>query len=784
VTRPLGLWIAFLALWAASLHWIGGVSLWGLPVTAAAFALLYIAALFLLPEPERLSKGAVAFLLALGGLFLVQLLPVAPLLFPYTAALRTTHGVGQLWPATADAFYTVRTLAQAATYVLCALLVLRLRQAGITTSQIFAGLLAVLVLEAGVGLVQVFAAIKDIPFYGPRPAPDSASGSLVSRNNFGGLMAVALVIAVVRAYGRFAWPVRGGSDPGRPRWMRRLEGGTGWALAAALFAVALVLSKSRGGVLSAAGGLMLLPFFYRGRASLAGAAALAALGAVAVFVANPAGLMERFGAMDPFDLSSESRWTIFVTTAQAALRQPLLGFGWGTHPRAYHPFQPASLPGQIHHAHSEYVNVLFEAGFLGLALVLAGMGYWFVRVWRAQKPLPGPDRMAVTAALGAAAVVAIHSFVDFDLRIPSIGILWAALLGLGAAAIRDGVARPTWPVPLIALGAAAALGFFPLAPGSPRDEASARHALGLSPYDQPSAWTLAHLTGDPARLMTAADLWPAHPDVQREAGLTFWERGERERAAICLKRLFAQNPYAVVGVLDEIWDPALPLADYEALLPGSPASRAVYAGALVKRGLWKEASEAFDRGVPGEAANAPWHDYFASQLEAAGQWGLEASVRKRRLAVRSDAWAHGAAARAWLKLGAFGPAMEAAKTAARVDPSNAQWPGLQAAILETQGDRVGAVEAYTAAAALAPSEIEWKLRRGLVELADKTYVAAADDLRDVLRSRPQDRSAALGLARALAGQGQSSSARIQLDDWLRKHPDDGEAASLRDSLPR
>jgi len=208
VTRVTAIWIAFLALWAGSLLWIGGVSEAGLPVTATAFALLYLASLVLLREPARLSKGAVIFLLALAGLFLIQLLPVAPLLFPRTAALRTTHGVGQLWPATADAFYTVRMVAQVATYVLSGLLVLRLRQAGLSTSQVITGLLAVLVVEAGAALVQSFAGLKDIPFFGPRPSPDSASGTLVSRNNFGGLMAMGLVLASVRAYGRFARAVK------------------------------------------------------------------------------------------------------------------------------------------------------------------------------------------------------------------------------------------------------------------------------------------------------------------------------------------------------------------------------------------------------------------------------------------------------------------------------------------------------------------------------------------------------------------------------------------------
>jgi tetratricopeptide (TPR) repeat protein len=323
-------------------------------------------------------------------------------------------------------------------------------------------------------------------------------------------------------------------------------------------------------------------------------------------------------------------------------------------------------------------------------------------------------------------------------------------------------------VPAAALAAAAALALLPM------------KGLGWAPYDYEAAWAVAHATQDVAKLEVAADLWPAHPDVQREAGLTFWERGDRAKAAKCLHRIFLQEPLAVAGVMDEIWSKDRPPEEFESLVPPTPAARAVYAGWLAKRGQLKESLAVFDRGVAG----AEWFDYYAAQLNAVGQWGLEASVRDRRLALKSDAWAHGAAAQAWLRLGAHDRALERVVTASRVDPANPQWPGLRGAILESKGDRVGAVEAYTAACGLAPSDLEWRKRRGLVALSDKTYASAEADFREVLRSRPQDRDCALGLARALAGQGQSSSARIHLDDWLRKFPGDGEASALREALPR
>jgi len=744
-------WAAFLAIWASSLWWLGGVTHQGTPATAVALALLYLTSLLVLPEPAKLSRGSLLCLLAIGATFLVHFLPGPPFLFPYTASLRKLHGLGPWWPATADAYYSARVLAQASSYTLSGLLLLRLRQAGLSTSSVLAGLTGVLAMEALVGLVQQFGGIKEIPFYGPRPSPDSASGSLVSRNNFGGLMAVAFVIAVARAWSRVAWPSRGGD---RPRWIRRVEGGWIWGLAVFLFAVALIASKSRGANLAALGGLVLLPLLHRGRASLAGMAALASVAAVGVLVANPAGLAQRFTELDPFDLGADTRWTIFTTTAAAALRQPVLGFGWGTHPRAYHPFQPPALFGQVHHAHSEYVNVFFEAGAVGLAICLAAMGFWFVRVWRAQRPLPGPDRLPVTATLAAASVVLLHSFVDFDLRIPSIGIVWGALLGMGAAAVREGEARPTWPVAAVALLAAAAAWALP-----------AQGSLGFSPYDHEAAW-------DAGEIAVAADLWPADPNVQREAGLRAWEKGDRERAGVCFRRLFTTMPEAVEGVLAETGRDG-----FEPMLPPLPAARAMFAGALAERGLWKEAAEAFERG-PVDAAGC---DYFASRLQAGGQWGLEAAVREKRLGLRSDAWAHAAAARAWLQLGWLDRALERATTATRIDPTNAVWPALRGQILAEKGERMAAVEAYTQALTLAPAELEWKIRRGFVELADKTYASAAEDFQSVLKSRPQDREVTMGLARALLGQDLLPSARILLDDWLRKHPGDAEAAALRAS---
>jgi hypothetical protein len=524
---------ALAAVWAGALLCYGAVAPWALAGTAAALAGLNVAAARLLPEPLQLSRPAALFLAGCAAVFAAQLLPGTGTLFPFTARLREAHGVaaGGLAPGTADLFLTARALAQIAAYALTGLLVLRLLRNWLRPSRVFAGACVVLLLQAAYALAQVAVPLDFVPFYGERPFAGSASGTFVNRNSFGGLMSIGLCLAIGLAVSRFA---RGGP--------KRLEAAGLWAVAAVFFAVCVLLSRSRGAAIAAAAGALVVPFAARGRAAVAGAAAAGILAVVAGLLAHPAGLLARFEAVDPFDIAAQQRFRYWETTLDAWKRQPLLGFGVGTHPRAYHPFQPAAVPGQIEHPHNEYVNLLFEGGPVWLGLLLAGAAWWLATTARRAAKLDGPSRATVAGAIGAAVAVLAHALVDFDLRITAIGMAFAATLAAGAV---PSAADPRWRGgPAVAGSAAAAilgalalalslsLTAFGLDPNrrvdaaiEADDPAAARGALAVSPYDHRAAWLwgrAAEREGDPARaagrFATAADLWPAHPDLQREAG--------------------------------------------------------------------------------------------------------------------------------------------------------------------------------------------------------------------------------------------------------------------------
>jgi tetratricopeptide (TPR) repeat protein/O-antigen ligase len=791
VDRAKSLWIAFLVVWSLSQLVYGAVAPWAVGVAAIALILLHVAAALLLPGGVPLSRTTKAFLAAVAAFFLIQFLPLG-FLFPSTAAMRQTHGLGGIWPGTADAFLTLRCFVQVSVYVLTALLVLKLRSEGVSTAQMMKGVCAVLVFQAAYVLVQKFADVKDVPFYGPRLDPSSASGTFVNRNTLAGILSMGIVASAAITVTRFT--------------QRRRDLGAAWALATALLIAALVLSRSRGGALGVAVGLLVLPYLYRGRTSAAGAIAVFAAGAIAMFFADPKVLLDRFGEIDAQEIRENDRWKIWTTTAAAALHQPVFGYGVGTHPHAYHPYQPPLQLGQVHHAHNEYINFFFEGGVAWLGILVSGFAVWALRTWKSVQRLPGPDRLFPTAAIAAACAEAAHSFVDFDLRVTSVGMLFAVMIGLGGAIQLAGPKPCLRMMPVcVALSGLATLTLFvaPLDSDARVEEAirsdRARattlcsRALGLSPFNFRAAWVLASATEDETsadrRFEVAADLWPAHPDLQEDVGLRFWSRFERsgdraflDRAAVCFRRLFLQQPSAVDRMMTVIWRKDRPLAEFQTLLPETPAAAGAFAGFLIGKGKWREALEVFSKGCPEAPENAGIFDAFAARLEAEGQWGIEATIRARRVRVKSDPAAHGAAARAWLRLQAADRALEQALLARRTDPTNVEWVVLIGDIHRAGRAPDKALEAYVEAVRMAPLDVNHLFRRASLYLEMHLYTSAADDYRRALRSRPGDRDGMLGLARSLAGANDRSSARRVIEEFLARHPEDAEALQIREGL--
>ncbi len=728
------LWILFLLLWAGTQLFYGAVRPGAIAITALGISSLYIVTGWVFPGEHRFSRGTGYFLLGVSLLFGISFLPVSSFLFPFTHHLRESHGMEGLWPATADTFLTLRSFVQFWVYVLAGFLTHRLLKAGLSSQQVLKGIVFVLGIQLLYATVSFLAGFHYVPFFGESAYPEAATGTLVNRNSFAGLAGMGLIAVAALGF----------SSP------RRLDSRFAWGAIFVLFLVGIVLSKSRGGFLAAFAGLSVFVLFLRARKQVPSFLALFFLGSCAVLIANAGPLLDRFQSIDPYEIEAQTRWEYASTTVEGALHQPIFGFGFGTHPRAYHPFQPPTVRGQIQHAHNEYVNLFFESGFVGVLLFVGGLLFWFVRSTRGLRRLAGPMRTHAAAALGGVAVIVVHSMVDFDLRITSIGILFSVFLALGAYL----TSSPTgtfgsgrWLFPLTGILGGLALLFLPLDPDPLVEEAKSgdrgkaeklsSRALALSPYDFRAAWIRARASKDletaDQRLSVAAELWPAHPDLQREGGLWFWEAGKIEESARCFRRLFEQDPRSVLVVMKEIWDPTIPIASYAALLPETPLPVAMMAGFFVDQGHWREGVDLFNQRWNGDPAAA---DYFAHRLSQVGQWGLEAMVREWRLEKKSDRAAWVATGRAWLRLGRLDRALECAEMAIRIDPGSLEGWVLQGDIFVQASEKMKAIEAFTEALRLDPENISLRMKRGKIYFELKFYDLAAGDFREVLRLRP------------------------------------------------
>lgn len=285
-------------------------------------------------------------------------------------------------------------------------------------------LLALCALSLGLGLVQL-ASGGDRLYPWETTAAGQIVGFFANRNHMATLCLVTLPFAVVFAAG------------GLRRADRRWRVFAGLIYAAAMI-VGLIAIRSRAGV------VLLLPV-----AAMAGAAAWVAAGrsvpkahvlAIAAILA-----LVTMGAvgvsLDRLLLRfenrgvHETRWDGWPVVLQAAEIYLPLGSGIGSFDAVYRSVEPLEQvdPTFFNHAHNEYLEILLEAGWLGVAGILAFL-YWFMRrgyrAWRAPAGGGADLQRAATIAVGA---MLLHSIVDYPLRTETLAVAFALCCGLLAA---------------------------------------------------------------------------------------------------------------------------------------------------------------------------------------------------------------------------------------------------------------------------------------------------------------------------------------------------------------
>lgn len=123
---------------------------------------------------------------------------------------------------------------------------------------------------------------------------------------------------------------------------------------------------------------------------------------------------------DLLAIAGDMRGAIFTSTLEAIRDHWVIGTGIGSFVNVYPIYEDPThlLNTYINHAHNDYLELLLEAGFFSLILVLA---FLLLVAHRARS-----STMSMAFSLSIAAI-AVHSMVDYPLRTMAISILMAYL---------------------------------------------------------------------------------------------------------------------------------------------------------------------------------------------------------------------------------------------------------------------------------------------------------------------------------------------------------------------
>lgn len=398
---------------------------------ALRLALVELAALPLLVlSADRLIRSGLwrghRFALALLGAFaaipLIQLIPLPPAIWtalPGRADMVLALQLTGMQPGWAPLSVTPDLTWQSALAILppAAMFLAVLGASQAQTARMIGFYLGAAVIAVLLGAAQLASGGERL-YPWATTAAGSVTGFFANRNHLATLLLSTLPFAAV--FG--AAVLRRRSDQRLPLWFGALFMG--------LVVVGLAAIRSRAGVIlfgPVAIASLLAAWIAAGRGrpgpgliALTGGVA-AAIGVVAILALPP--ILARFDVQSAPDGRFEG-WPIVAEASDAWLP---LGSGIGSFDAVFRSVEPLEQldPTFFNHAHNEYLETWLEAGWPGIALIIAFLVWYGRRLWAAWKAGPSRERDLQRAASIALLAMLVHSGVDYPLRTATLAVLFA-----------------------------------------------------------------------------------------------------------------------------------------------------------------------------------------------------------------------------------------------------------------------------------------------------------------------------------------------------------------------
>lgn len=428
--------------------WIGGgASRADMPgqIVTRVGAWATILTMILFADRPRLGEARTVglFLLAALLLALLQLVPLPPALWqsmPGRAALEGAAQVaGSPQPWRPWSIVPGTTINAASSLIVPAAVLLLM--AGLKPTErprVPVMLLWLIILSALIGLLQFSGFGFDNPLV--NDTPGEASGLFANRNHFALFVAMGCVIAP-------AWAFQGARSP---RWRAPVALGL-----IPFFALIILASGSRAGLIVGGiaialglvlswGGIRKELRRYPRWAAPALAAGIVGMTAVTILLSVAAGRavsIERALTIDP---GQDIRHLGLPTVLRMIKEYFPFGSGLGSFDpvfRIHEPFDLLRLT-YFNHAHNDFLEIVLDAGLLGLLLLSAGLLWWAgasLRVWRKS----GSEYALPKLGSAILLLIIIASAFDYPARTP---IIMATMI-LAALWLSEGKARSSSPLP-------------------------------------------------------------------------------------------------------------------------------------------------------------------------------------------------------------------------------------------------------------------------------------------------------------------------------------------------
>jgi len=375
-----------------------------------------------------------AILLPLLGLLLLGLFQLLPLgNAGIQAGALSVPGSNAL---TLDPFWTKFFLIRLVGYILFFAAALtfidtegRYRRA-VAVILVFGGLIAF------VGILQKLASPDAI--YGVRKHVGAIPfGPYINSHHFASLMVLVSGIAIAHLPGT-----------GIGKQVKLLVG-----IAAAVMAIAVPFTSSRGGVLAyfAMLSVAVLAWFYRGTTEKRASWLPIAVGGVAlglivvgslIYLGGETSMLRGFGFENQSSDVSSGRLHFWSVTWNIFLANPIIGAGLDAFGVAFTQFDTHSGMYRIEQAHNDYLQILADGGVIGFGLIMAFI-VLLVKgsIRRIQEESDPFLRTTIIGGLAGCVGILVHSLFDFPLRTAGNAFVFLLVIAVMLAPVTSGMFR-------------------------------------------------------------------------------------------------------------------------------------------------------------------------------------------------------------------------------------------------------------------------------------------------------------------------------------------------------